>query len=148
MKKKNYIFIFLVLMIPVLIIGYAKENSKQKNLINTNLTLIEDVNFFNNNSNIIVYFGRPTCPNCNMFTPTLEEVLKSRKEKIYYFNTDYWRSDEKFEEILTKYSINSIPVLINIKDENSFEKLDLLGDGLDLTDTDLVKQEIVKFIEQ
>lgn len=71
----------------------------------------------------VVYFGRDTCPFCL----TLNGILKKEMEAmtdicIYKFDTDVWREDERFQEVLDKYMIDSIPALIRINVDLTFER--------------------------
>lgn len=140
MKKFSFV---LILCISLIFANYKNTD----NFNGSNLIPIENLNEFNNKKNIIVYFGRPTCPICTEFSPILESVLKSENKKIYYFDTDEWRDKKGYETILKLYEINNIPTLIKIHDINSFDKLDLFDYGIDFLDnTNKLKQTLKNFI--
>lgn len=56
-----------------------------------------------------VYFGRPTCPECKVFQPKLEEVLDSKKIKVLYYNTD------TFFKTISMFNVSSVPSLVRIE---------------------------------
>lgn len=63
----------------------------------------------------VVYFGRDTCPFCLTLNGILKAELNSIENiQIYKFDTDAWREDDRFQEVLDKYMITSIPALIRI----------------------------------
>jgi len=35
---------------------------------------------------------------------------------VYYFNTDNWRSDERFSDVLASFNIRFVPTLVEMKD--------------------------------
>ena len=70
----------------------------------------------------VVYFGRDTCPFCLTLNGILKAELDSIENiRIYKFDTDTWREDERFQEVLDKYTITSIPALIRINSDLSIE---------------------------
>lgn len=67
-----------------------------------------------NEKELVLYIGRPTCSDCNMFEPALIELIKEKnlEAKIYYLNISKLRDDEKKWEIFKeKYSIRYTPTL-------------------------------------
>ncbi len=137
---KRFITI-LILCMSIGIMGCEKSNK----LNVSNLILIKNLEILDY-SEIIVYFGRPTCPICNKVTPILEEVLKNEKKEIYYFNTDEWRDNDKFETILNFYGIEGVPSIINIKKDKSFEKLNLYENITEIEDVNKIKNRIKEFL--
>lgn len=70
----------------------------------------------------VVYFGRDTCPFCLTLNGILKAELGSIENvQIYKFNTDTWREDDQFQEVLDKYMITSIPALIRINSDLTVE---------------------------
>lgn len=53
-----------------------------------------------------------------------EEYIQKEDLLIYKFDTDYWRNDENFTTVLDKYKISSIPTLILINNDKSYETLE------------------------
>lgn len=139
MKK---ICIILILCLSIFLGGCSDKISD----VDNNLISIKSIENLNN-SDGIVYFGRPTCPNCEQFLPILKKVLKDKNKKIYYFNTDEWRNNEKFQDILDQYNIKQIPSIIRIKNGNSIEQLDILNEVSDLNDEKYVEKKLDDFIE-
>lgn len=77
---------------------------------------IGDITIFLQSKNSIVYFGRPTCIDCVKFEPTLLKYLAQAEKKIHYFNTQYWKDAQEFEDILSRYQVDSVPMLVAIRD--------------------------------
>lgn len=96
-------------------------DNEQKNYDNF-LTPIENIRLLAENKIIgYVYFGRDTCPFCQVFNKLLcKEVQSNPTLIIYKFDTDTWRQDEKFQDVLEQYHIDKIPLLIKIKTDGSF----------------------------
>ncbi|MFI8496722.1 thioredoxin family protein [Peribacillus butanolivorans] len=67
--------------------------------------------------NIWVYIGRPTCDECDRFSPVLKEVLKENNKQIYYYNTDKARKENEQEMVnqLNKLGVKTVPTMINFK---------------------------------
>lgn len=71
----------------------------------------------------VIYFGRDTCSFCLTLNGILKSELEAHEEiQIYKFNTDVWREDDRFQEVLDKYMITSIPALIRINEDQSVEQ--------------------------
>ncbi len=75
------------------------------------ITSISEID--NVEQNNLVYLGRKTCPNCRQFVSKLSEV--SKKEKIYYIDTDKQKNDTQFIKFIKREKINVVPILIRIK---------------------------------
>jgi len=52
-----------------------------------------------------VYFGRPTCPDCQDFIVILEEVIEENSLTVYYFNTDAMRDEEEYDEVIDIFHV-------------------------------------------
>ncbi len=132
MKK----YIIFICLIGVVIILAGLYYSKTKVVYDTMTIPIEDSSSLLNDEVIgFVYFGRDTCSVCLEFNKYLKKEYKANEQmEIYKFDTDYWRDTENFQEILEKYQISEIPMLIRIDSENDFEifesEVDELSDSL------------------
>lgn len=74
---------------------------------------IETSHFFNDiYGTFYIYFGRPTCPECVEFEPYLQEFLEKNHQVVYYYNTSYWKDDPQYDRILSKYHVDSVPLLV------------------------------------
>lgn len=65
-----------------------------------------------------IYIGRPTCQECEKFSPVLKEFLKENKKSIYYYNTDKATKENKQEMIslLEELEIKLVPTIIHLKE--------------------------------
>lgn len=62
--------------------------------------------------NALIYFGRPTCPACAVFTPIIFDIALRTQKNIYYVNTDRWRMDEGFSQLVDTFNLTHVPHLI------------------------------------
>ena len=96
---------------PLEVIG----NTKMEILLNSN-----------EEKEVLVYVGRPTCPECQKFEPVLREVLTDESRTIYYFNTDEARKDdeESLTSLATELGIEVVPTVVKISDGHVLSKLE------------------------
>lgn len=74
-----------------------------------------------------IYVGRETCPYCREYLPILKKVMNEYEayKRVHYLDVLNIENDSSLQKIMTEYSIQSIPNLIYIKDDGSFEKTDI-----------------------
>ncbi len=150
--------IFILLLI-IFVIGYSEEsiknisNTKNSSTLNksryvekSSLIKLDSLDILKNTTTKIVYFGRDTCPICQIYKPILEEIVNEVDTKVYYFDTDYWRAKNEFNDILEYYNIDGIPNLIHINEDGSFIKQELSEKSKKYDNEELLKKEIKKFI--
>lgn len=141
MRKNKHIIISLLIVLIITfitLIGISKNINKDKKY-NTNKEVqtdkeiydyftikIDDINkLINDEISGYVYFGRDTCPICLYLNKFLEkEYINNNDLLIYKFDTDYWRENKSFKDILNKYNISTIPTLIRINKDQSYEILE------------------------
>ncbi len=141
MKQKNLIF-FIICMVAFLCIGCKADlkSNETKLFLNAETAQYEIIAYetvpddfsikivnigdlLNDRIVGVVYFGRDSCPFCL----TLNGILKSEIDRnsniiVYKFDTDEWRSNPQFQNVLDKYMIQSIPALIRINADFSVEQ--------------------------
>jgi thiol-disulfide isomerase/thioredoxin len=83
------------------------------------VTDITDVASFYEITDGFIYFGRPTCPSCELFLPLLTDIANTERVSVAYFNTDYFREnnlipEEELQNIFSKYQIIKIPMLVKL----------------------------------
>lgn len=89
----------------------------------------------------VVYFGRDTCPFCLTLNGILKAELDSIENiQIYKFDTDTWREDDRFQEVLDKYRITSIPALIRINADLKVEQF--------VPDENMNDEEVLMLLKQ
>lgn len=86
-------------------------------------TKIDDINKLINDEIVgYIYFGRDTCPACQQFNKFLQKEFNQDKNLLVYkFDTANWRSNEFFRNVLNKYNITEVPMLIKINKDKSYE---------------------------
>ncbi len=68
-----------------------------------------------------IYFGRPSCPSCELFLPVMELAANNRSLQIHYFNSDYFRSetdisDDALMEVFDHFGVVHVPLLLYLED--------------------------------
>jgi len=71
------------------------------------------------NTGFFVYIGRPTCPHCRDFEPTLRETLRYLGQELRYFQTDLAstlndQSEMTVSEILNALGVRGVPATVFI----------------------------------
>lgn len=109
------ILCFVIIML-IFYTGSTKSSAKSSNSFNPiNTQKFEEL--IKEKENVWVYIGRPTCDDCDRFSPVLKEVIKENNKKVYYYNTDEARkeNEEKLINHLNKLGVKSVPTLIYFK---------------------------------
>ncbi|KXG77106.1 hypothetical protein AN619_06360 [Thermotalea metallivorans] len=143
MKYIKKIAIVGFFIIVIILVSFYLKSLSDEYVID-----IKDANTFYEISDGYVYFGRPTCPSCELFKPLLTEVANKEKVQVYYFNTDYFRdnsllTEEELREIFEKYKIEQVPILIKLVNgslDSSF------GANFVENEAEKIKKEIRDFI--
>lgn len=102
----------------------VKNDIQTDEIVYDNFTVkIDDINKLINDDIVgCVYFGRDTCPECLEFNKYLQNQFNQNINLLVYkFDTDKWRSNENFKNILNKYNITKIPMLIKINNDKSYQ---------------------------
>lgn len=139
MKKKLW-FLIELFCITLLLCAAGSPEASSKEPEENRIVGIADLEFFSQEGNFIVYFGRPTCIDCVKLEPTLLDYLESTETKVYYFNTDYWKDDPNFEHILSEYQVDSVPMLVKIRNGNYDDKY--------IPDISLPKEELKENLDK
>ena len=114
MKIKRTIIILLSLSILVILLYIFLNNEKKViGMVEVEST-IELQNFLDNKKTAIIYFGRPTCPECQEILPHLEGFVEKNELYLSYYNTDNRRSDETFSETLDIYGVFNVPYIVKV----------------------------------
>lgn len=75
---------------------------------------IESIEYLQSIENGFVYFGRPTCSYCVEFEPLLRQAAEETQTRVYYFNTDVWRSNPYFQDVINQFSVEGVPYMVQI----------------------------------
>ncbi|AQY50809.1 putative thioredoxin [Listeria weihenstephanensis FSL R9-0317] len=104
--------------------GETKDTEDSKQL--DKITLASFQAKLDNKESGFVYIGRPTCPDCQAFQPTLDEVLKSEDMRLDYFDTDAARKDdeEKTKTFLQDLKVKTVPVIFYLENGKEVARYD------------------------
>lgn len=63
-----------------------------------------------------VYIGRPSCPDCQRFSPRLEKLLTSKKKNLFYYNTTCKVSEKKeMKAYVEGLQVHEIPAILKVE---------------------------------
>ncbi|MBC1229041.1 thioredoxin family protein [Listeria booriae] len=121
--KKYLLFVVIGLVVVLVACGGSKtEDSKQLDKI----TLAEFQTKLENKDSGFVYIGRPTCPDCQAFQPTLDKVLKDKNMRLDYFDTDAARKEkeEQAKQFLQDMKVKTVPVIFYLENGKEVSRYD------------------------
>ncbi|KGL44854.1 thioredoxin [Listeria sp. SHR_NRA_18] len=122
MKKLLFLGMLGVLLVLAACGSEKTEDSKQLDKI----TLAEFQAKLDNKESGFVYIGRPTCPDCQAFQPTLDSVLKDKEMRLAYFDTDAARetAEDDTKTFLQDMKVKTVPVIFYLKDGKEVARYD------------------------
>lgn len=111
---------YIVLMIVVIYsIGatatvYIIKSKTNKDNYFTSVTSTELEDIIAEQEDNIIYFGRPTCPQCKEFESLIREKSSELEHLIYYFNIDEAReeNEEYLNKIMEEYELRAVPTVM------------------------------------
>ncbi len=109
MKKKNFIFIGIIIIFLLILLFLSINNSKG-NLIELSYNDIKGK--IENKENFVLCISRTTCSHCADYKPKLKEVAKENNINIYYIDVDKY-DEEEFSNLIS--FDGSTPTTIFIK---------------------------------
>lgn len=118
MHGKKKFLLGTMICVLVFLVLYTKDRRKILDIYNPS-----QINEF---QNAIIYFGRDSCLNCELADKVIRKIENKEKFRIYYFDTDKWRGEDCFEEILRQYQITEVPVLIKIVNQKYIDRLEMV----------------------
>lgn len=116
--KTKLFFVTLILMVG----GYLVLGLHQDDIF-ISISRPEEVY---QKKNMLIYFGRDSCPNCRLAEKIIEPYFSEKKLKLYYFDTDLWRNDENFENIIEHFQIVEVPTLLWVNNQVIMARLELV----------------------
>ncbi len=155
MKYRNKVkYVFGLMGLVLIFVLFCKPAGMRNSSVLSDATIYKQIDNFsikiNNIEELldgevtgIIYFGRDTCNFCTAFNALLVECYKEIEDlKIYKFDTDKWRNDEKYDNILRKYNVQQVPALVKIKENREISIFSTEKD----TDEE-IKKELLEFLE-
>lgn len=123
-KILNYIFV-IIGVCTVLYVAFQFINT-QIEIYNyrKNISVTEKIrpkNFeklIKNKNEVIVYFGRETCPYCREFSYELNKEIKASNNKVYYIETDKNNTNKEINKLRDRYEIEYIPSVLKIQGDS------------------------------
>lgn len=125
MVKKSAIAIFFV--IALLIMGTKLSATGTT----SNIEEVNDLSSLESIENGYIYFGRPTCPYCDIFYLNLEKSTVDNEISLTYLNTDKVVSEEELNRIIDIYNVEYVPHLVKIKNREvhtTYDNTDIKDD--------------------
>lgn len=90
-----------------------------------------------NEDDILIYFGRATCPYCRDFVADLNKVNNKNQPLIYYLDTEETDTNVNIREIRSTLNIEFVPSLIRVS-----------NNGKTIESYDMSSDELMSFIEK
>lgn len=120
-KQKRFFSLLFLSALLMLFTACGKDVSSSIVTIN-NETEYEDVVA---QDVAYLYFGFDNCPYCKKFRPILEEELAATGQTAYYYNTKKRVNDANYNDVLDKYGVEFVPVLIKLEDGKAVGSVNL-----------------------
>lgn len=124
MTKKAIIILAAVFLLVSTIHVFAGTNPS----VNPDEQIIEveSMTFFQDLPGTFhVYFGYPASPECVEFEKHLKNFLQESSWTVYHCDTVNLKDDAQYDNVLKKYKIGSVPVLVKIIDSEFYAALEL-----------------------
>lgn len=121
--KLSIVILISCIFLTVIQINNVKNNGESSNRIE--VISIDSIEIFDSVEDLYVYFGRPSCPECQSLRNYIDEGDIRLPSTIYYFNTDYWRDSGATNLICDRFKIEKVPSLIRIKKGIRVEELNI-----------------------
>lgn len=115
-----FLFAFFVTIVQMIFYKDAQSNynplTVQSVMIEINLEQLSEMQ--NSEERTMIYFGRPTCGECETIKTNLDILVNNSHSTVYYYNTeqDRYSRPEEMHDILSFYLVNSVPALVVLKD--------------------------------
>lgn len=111
--KKFVKWVLVYLVAAQLIVNVSAANEDNSGANSERMIEIETSHFFNDISGMFyIYFSDSTCPECVEFEPYLLECIEHNNQVVYHYDLSYWREDAEHDRILSKYHVDSVPLLV------------------------------------
>lgn len=115
----------VILLVIATTVFYIRSTIRDRYKLIPIQSIQELSNIVQNTNSAYIYFGRPTCPDCSDFIPILEKELQLAKTNVYYFNTDMFKKEPEYENVIKTFHIIWIPALYETKNGNILKTFDL-----------------------
>lgn len=125
MKKILSLSIIIISLVISTLIFYFNTTSRNHYQLISIQSIQELSDIIQSNHTAYIYFGRPTCPDCADFVPILEKELRLAKTNVYYFNTDIFKNEPEYENVINTFDIIWIPALYETKSGDITNTFDL-----------------------
>lgn len=129
-KLVEYLLILIVscsaFFIGKSLMSFKESNDYKNSVINFERVTVDQVeNLQSENKSFVLYTGRKTCPHCRIFVPKLKIASEQSEMKIYYLDSEDYKTNQKLINFRNKYEILSVPSLINFNGKLKVSELDI-----------------------
>lgn len=73
----------------------------------------------------IVFVGRPSCESCKLMVRVMNALADKYKIVIHYFDSDAYRDEKGFEEVMNQYDVRQVPDVFYIAEDGTYERQSL-----------------------
>lgn len=134
MKKKIIVFfigIICLMGVVMIIFTATKAKNDEKTEYQKNIESLYSISAkevgekIRNEDSFYIYFGRESCEYCREFLPKLNYIVKEKKIKVFYLNTQNTDNDTKIRQIRDTLNVEYVPEFIYVsKKGKSIERYD------------------------
>lgn len=124
-KRRKYTFFWGIGIVIVLLALLGWLNGMENKTVLTPMSNEQLESFLQEQKTGVVYIGRPTCPVCKEFQPTLEKVSEATQTNVFYYNTDLARQEQemKLSQLMEQLQVPSVPTVIYFKEGKEADRL-------------------------
>lgn len=105
--------------------SYNQEEYEKITKNFTELTIDEVEERLQKGESTILFFGKPTCPFCQMFVPKLNHVAQKNNLDIYYLNTIDTETTPAIKALRNHMGISTVPQVVTIDGEDTYTNLNI-----------------------
>lgn len=97
----------------------------EKNIQNFNeITSDELLSMLDDKKELLVYFGRESCPYCREFVPILNTTSSGKNREIYYIDTEETENNMELKKLRENLGVEFVPSLLKFNPDGTYESFD------------------------
>lgn len=117
MKKRFFLICLIGMLLLIPSLAYGNSVSQNETQDESSIIGIASETFYLDwKGTYYVYFGEPDSSECLQFQEVLESVLDENGWTVYYYDTAYWEEAPKYDYVLERYHVDSVPLLVKTLD--------------------------------
>lgn len=132
-KLISLVLLAVILCLFILIFSITQGSKKETNVTYPNIynyinsVTVDNLSSFLEDNRKVIYFGRPSCSDCDLFEPELIEIIEDRnlENEITYVNIDKIHKDkDDWYSFRKLYNIKYTPTLAIYENKKQVSKIE------------------------